>query len=231
MDLYSEMIQAVQDDLTIGSESSLYPLPLVKRAINRAYRKSGALFRWPSLEDAQKTSTEAATEFYDYPQNWRPDSIWKLSVDGKDYGDPLVFKDYLYEKENSLPAGLDKMWGNQWTRYFIYPTPTTDGEYNIEIHGMMNVEKLVNDRDFTIFSYSLPEGNEAIVLEAVAILKAKGEEEKSADFRSSEAKGILSIAWQKIRQEQSRNEKTQPLFDIPDFFSRGGTRTRTGRFD
>ena len=232
MDTFADLIQAVQDDQTVGSESTLYNLPLIKRVINRAYRKAGGLVFWPELQDAKKTSTEANQEYYDYPVNWRPNSVWKLVIDSVDYGDPLVFKDYLYEKENSLPSGLQKMWTNQWRRYFIYPIPTANGSQNIEVYGQKVVDVLSADGDVTIFSYSMPDCNEAIVLEAVAMLKAKGDEEKEGEFRSAEAKGILLLAWNRIARDQAKYEKTQPFFEVPDLF-RGNGRSpqNTGRFN
>lgn len=220
MDLFSELQTTVQSDMNIDDNSTLYPLATVKLAINRAYRKAGGLYRWPELEDAQKTSTVADQEYYDYPDTWRPDSMWKLIVDDEDYFDPLTFKDYLYEKENDIPSGADALWTTQWRRFFIYPTPTTNGNNNISIWGVKNVTTLTNDSDVTIFSYSLPECNEAVVLEAVAILRAKGEEPKIGEFKSVEAKQILTIAWGKIRQEQAKYEKTQPMFDVADLFGR-----------
>jgi hypothetical protein len=234
MDTFLDMQGAVQSDLTIGSESSLYPLTTVKLALNRAYRKAGTLFRWPQLEDSKKTSTEEDQEYYDYPRNWRPDSIWKLTVDGVRYGEtpdgsPLTFDDYLSWKEDN-PSGTEKKWANQWTRYFIHPTPTTDGDFNITIWGIENVATLTEDDDITIFSYSMPEGNEAIVLEAVAILKSKGEEEKQGQFRSDEAKQILAGSWDKVRKESAKYEKIQPFFDVPDLFGKNIVKNRIGGF-
>lgn len=233
MDEFSELIAAVQSDNTIGDESSLYPLATVKLAINRANRKIGHLFEWPEREDAKKTSTVSGQEYYDFPDTWQPDSIWKLTVDGTDYGDPISFKDYLYEKENSFPSGLSKVWGTQWRRYFIYPTPTTNGDNNISIWGLKAVETMVDDDDVTIFSYSMPEVNEAIVLEATAVLKAKGELEDKSIFRSNEAKQIVLVAWGKVRKNQAKYEKTQPMWEVPDYFprSRGGRKdSDIGRF-
>ena len=231
MDLFSELQSTVYNDLTSGSESTLFPVDTVKLNINRAYRKAGALFRWAETEDAKKTSTVAGQEYYDYPQTWRPDSVWKLEIDGIDYGDPLLFKDYLLEKENDFPSGLEKAWSNQWRRYFVYPIPTANGSYNISIWGQKTVDKLVNDSDTTIFSYSMPECNDAVVLEAVAICKAKADQKNDGEFLSIEAKQILINAWAKIQQEQKKYEPTQPFFEVQDFFARGGQRTRTGRFD
>jgi len=230
MNLYSDLITGVQDDLTIGSESTLFPLATVKRAINRAYLKAAGLYRWPETEDAKKTSTQELIEYYDYPSTWRPDSIWKLLVDDVDYGAPLSFQDYLYEKENDIPCGRDYLWASQWRRYFIYPTPTAAGSYNISVWGQKVVDELSADTDVTIWSYSMPECNDAIVLEADAILKNKGENEKSGEFKSMEAKQILTIAWGKVRQDQAKYYRTQPMYNVPDFYGRPNTADTIGRF-
>ena len=235
MDTLANMVQAIQDDFTIGDESTLYSPTLIKRAINRAYRKAGALFPWPELMDAKKTSTEANQEYYDYPQGWRSLSIWKVEVDNERYGEspdgsPLSFDDYLSWKED-YPDSTDKKWSNQQRRFFIWPIPTTNGTNNISVWGQMVTETLSNDSDTTIFSYSASEGNEAIVLEAVAILKSKGDQEKAGEFRSMEAKQILSGYWGKIRKEQAKYEKNQPFFDVPDFYGNSSTRDMRGRFD
>lgn len=218
MDTYLELQTEVQSDLNVDSNSTLFPLTTIKRVINRSYIKCGGLFRWPETEDAKKTSTVASQEYYDYPDTWRPDSIWKLTVDSTDYGDPLDFRDYLYEKEQDIPSGVDRMWSQQWRRFFIYPTPTTSGDNNISVWGQKIVTALSADGDITIFSYSMPECNDAIVLEASAILKAKGEDQTTTQFKSAEAKQILTIAWGKIRQERAKFEKTTPFFDVPDYF-------------
>ena len=236
MDTLSAMRTAIQSDLNVSSSSSLFPPATIDSAINRAYQKAGALFRWPALEDAKKTSSVADKEYYDAPSTWRPDSIWRLEVDGDYYGEdpdysPMVFQDYLDWKANDINENsTEKKWAVQWLRYFIYPTPSADGDNNISIWGQMNVEELSVDGDTTIFSYNSPECNEALVLEAVAILKKKGEAEKSGQMFSEEAKQILAIAFNKIRQEKAKYEKTQPMFEVDDFFGPGAKKQVTGNF-
>ena len=230
MDTFSELVAAVRSDLNVDSSSTLFPVATIKLAINRAYRKAGGLFDWPELEDALKTSTVSSQEYYDYPANWRPDSAWKLSVDDEDYGDPLVFKDYLYEKEEDIPSGADILWSSQWRRFFIYPTPTSNGNNNIVVWGIKVVTALDGDSDVTIFSYSMPECNDAIVLEAEAILKNKGEEEQKGQFRSLEAKGILALCWSRIKKSQAKYEKTRPLFNVLDFFGANNNSDVIGKF-
>jgi hypothetical protein len=236
MDTFSELVQAVQDDLSIGDESTLYSPTLIKRAINRAYRKAGALFPWTELSDAKKTTTQTGQEYYDLPSTWRSNSIWKVEIDGERYGEepdgsPLSYDDYLNWKED-YPDSTDKKWASQWRRYFVWPVPTTATAV-ISIWGFMVTETLVNDGDVTIFSYSGSEGNEAVVLEAVAILKSKGEQEKSGEFRSMEAKQILATMWGKIARENAKYEKDLPMWNVPDYFSGNGINNgtdMTGRF-
>lgn len=217
MNSFLELQQALQSDLNINSDSTLFPLTTVKLALNRSYIKCGALFLWPETESAKKTSSVANREYYDYPNTFRPDSIWKLIIDGNDYGEPIAFRDYLYEKENNIPSGRDRIWSSQWRRYFVYPTPTSDGDMNIYVWGQKSVDTMTNDGDTTIWSNSMPECNEAVVLEAAAILKNKGEDEKPGEFRSQEAKQILVVAWGKIRSSQKKYQKTKTQYNIPDY--------------
>jgi len=232
MDTFLEMDQALQDDLTVGPESTFFTPEVRARALTRAYRKAGGLFRWPDLQDARDTSSITNQEDYDFPTDFRSHTIWKLIVNGSDMGDPISYKDYQYEKENSVPSGMTKMWAVFKRKYFIYPTPTTNGSKNISIWGQEAVDTLVNPGDTTIFSYSQPECNEAIVLEAGAILKAKGGELKDGQFMSAEAKQILSLAWNDIKRQTARYEKTTPFFDVPDLFPSGRTvrNTNIGNF-
>lgn len=223
MDKFSEMVDAIQDDVTADDNSTFYSLALIKRVINRAKRKVEALYRWPALEDAKKTSTIANQEYYDYPQSWRDDSIWKVWVDSDDnnFGDPLVFGDYLYEKENDFPAGDKYIWANHNRKFFIQVNgvaPTSNGDNNIKIWGIKVTAALSADDDTTIFSYSMPEVNEAIVMEAVKILKSKGGEEQTGQMLSTEAKGIIALAWSRLKQDKAREEKTTPLLEVEDMF-------------
>lgn len=230
MDDLSDIRSVVQSDLNIGAETSLYPQTTVDLAINRAYRKIAGMFPWPETEDAKKTSTVTDQEYYDYPDNWRPDSIWKLTVDGEDLGDPLLFRDYLNETENDFPNGENNIWSNQWRRFFIRidkEAPASDGNNNISIWGLKVVDALDVDADVTIFSYSMPEMNDAIAQEAAAILRAKGEDEQRSMFRSTEALKIVTFQWNRIRKSQAKYEKVTPYFEVPDMFATNKQRSKT----
>lgn len=234
MDLLSELRAALQSDLTVGDESSLFPATTIDLAINRAYRKIGAMYKWTETKDAKKTNAIADSEYYDYPLTWRPESIWKIEIDGEDQGEPLTFDDYKFEKNNEFPGGFTTMWANYGKQYFLYPTPTVTGNKNIHIYGYKFVDALVNNDDFTIFSYSIPNINEAIVLEAQAILKHKANIGQSQDatsissvLLSMEARSIVVAEWTKIVQEKAKFQRTTPQMDVPDFFATGIANRRT----
>jgi len=237
MDTLGDIRQAIQDDLTVDDGSTLFSPTLLDRVINRSYIKAATLYRWPQLEDAKKTSTQANIETYDYPSTWRPDSIFRLEVSDEQYGEdpdgsPLAFEDYLtWRRDEDNENSTDKKWANQKTRYFIYPVPTSVGTNNISVWGIKNVTALTEDSDTTVFSYNMPECNEAVLLEALAILKGKGDEDKSGQFKSLEAKQMLTTAFNKLKQEQNKYEKNQPMFHVQDMFvnSRNASK-RIGNF-
>lgn len=235
MDTFLELIEAIASDLNISaSGSSLYPLPTIKRALNRAYSRAGGLFRWPETEDAQKRDSVADAEYYDYPSYWRPDSMYRLEINGELYGEmpdgsPLNFNDFRTWLLN-YPNVSDKKWTTQWRRFFISPIISTAGVKNIKAWGQKSVSKLEFDSDLTIFSKHMRECNDAIVLEALEILKNKGENTNTGLMMSQKAEKILALAYQGIKQEQPKYEKNMPFLDVPDFFGRSSTQQITGNF-
>jgi len=217
MDSFIQLINAVYSDLTASEESDLYNLTAVKLAVNRAYQKAGSLFKWPKTQSAQTTDTQTNIDYYDVPDNWKPDSAWKLTVDGIDYGKPVLFEDYLKFKED-YPTSKEKKWSQQANRVFISPTPSAVGVDNISIFGFESIDWLTNDEEETIFSHNMRDCNDAIVQEAVAIMKAKADDTNTSIFRSTAAKSILATAWIKIQQGQMHKRRDQPMFKVPDFF-------------
>lgn len=227
---FQDIYEAVQSDMNVLDEAPLFPLATIKDAVNRSYVKCHSIYKWPGKEWAKKTSTQANIEYYDYPSDFEDDSIWRIEVDDEQYGEdpdgsPTRFEDYLIWRRDSANANsTDKKWSTQKRRFFIYPVPTAVGSYNITVWGRKVPPALSGDSDTTIFSNSMPVGNEAVVMEAEAILRAKGEEEKSSLFRSQEAKQILVTAWDKIRKEQDKYEKLEPFFEVTDMFGKQNTK-------
>jgi hypothetical protein len=234
---FAEMRTTLQSDLTIDSMSSLFDPNTAGLSIARAYRKIAAMYQWPQTRDSKITSTVAGQEYYDYPTNWRPDSIWKLMVDGVDYGEPLAIKDYYSEQQNNYPSGLTILWSNENNRFLITNgalPPQTNGNNNMVVWGHKVVDPLVNDSDTTIFSFNMPELNEAIILEASAILKQKGEIMQvlrrlyisGSELLSFQSTSIVNAAWQKVMQQNAKYAKTIPMFQTPNLFPSGINRNQ-----
>src|SRR5258706_5888771 len=242
MDLFSDIVAAIQSDLNIDSNSTLFDTGTIKLNANRAYRKVSAYHRWPPLRDAQKTSTVAGQEDYDYPQNWQPDSIWKVRIAGKDMGDATTLKDYYNEVEINFPSGNKYIWTTQNDRILVQyngAAPITNGDNDIELWGFNYPPKMVADADVTVFSYNHPEINEAIVLEALSICRIKGGEQpvrllryiQGALLLSIEAQGILDKTWAMIQQEQAKIDKTQAQWNVSDMFATGINRVNSKRYN
>ena len=229
----AELRSIIQSDLNVSDSSSLFPPATINSAINRGYVKAYRLFRWPGTEDAKATTTQADHDYYDSPSNFVPDSMWRVQVDGVMYGTkpggrPMSYHDFLQWKIDN-PSSTEKRWAKQWNRYFISPTPTASA-LAIVVWGQENADVLDDDTDVTIFSYNLPECNEAVILEAKAILKNKGASPKDGQFYSAEAKGILAVAYARISQDTAQEEKIQPMLNVPDFFGSGSQTQVTGNF-
>ncbi len=238
MTLFSDLKSTVLSDLNASTNSSLFPSATVESAINRAYIKLSRLFRWPALEDAKMTSTALNQPYYDSPEGWSPNSMYRLEIDDDLYGEdpdgsPMDFNDYLTWKENN-PNSTEKKWSVQNLRFFVSPTPTAVGSNNISIWGQKVVTLLSSASDTTIWSKNMPECNEAIVLEAEAILRQKGDSVKTVqtgdDILSAQAKQIVLLAFGRLKAEKSKIEKTQPFLDVPDFFGPNTVKQITGGF-
>ena len=238
MNTLSDFRTEVQSALNVGDNSSLFPPTTIDRVLNRAYIKCARLFRWPQLEDAKLTTTQTDHEYYDFPDGWSPDSMYKLQIGDDYYGDEpdfssMAFQDYLnWKADEDNEDSTEKKWAVHGNQYFIYPTPTEAGLV-ISIWGQKNVTKMtVGDDDATtIFSENMPECNEAIVLESIAMLKKKGESDKVGELFSAEAKGILAVAFNKLKQESAKEEKEQPMLEVTDMFGEPSASETIGRFD
>lgn len=233
MDSLSEMRSAVQSDLNASGNSSLFPPDTIDDVLNRAYIKIAGFVRWPDLEDAKTTTTQLNQEYYDVPDTWRYNSVWRITVNGDLYGEepdgsPLDFKDYLEWKDENTSSTLKK-WAQYRNQIFIYPTPTAAG-VEIVAWGQRTITEMTVDGSTTIFSENMPEVNEAIVLEAEAILRRKGEADDKGQLVSTEAKTIVLTAFDKVKKEKSKYEKVQAQFNVPDFFGKTASEENIGNF-
>lgn len=236
METQAEIRQAVQDDLSAATNSTFYSPTLIDRTIGRVYMKVTSLWRWPQLQDALYTTTQSGINYYDAPDTWRPQSIWRLEINNERYGEspdgsPISFQDFLSWKEDNATS-TKKRWAMQWRRFFVSPTPTSSS-LELAVWGQKNAAALTVgvDAATTIFSENMPECNEAIALEVAAVLRLKGERPSDKQLLSQEANAIFLVAFNKWTKDTAKQEKTEPFLNVPDFFGRQNSSYNIGNFD
>lgn len=215
---------AILDDLSVDSSNTFYNTPMIKRLINRAVRKAAAAYDWPYTERALKRDSESGQEYYNYPENWKPDSIKKLKYNGEKY-DKKRFQDYEDYQEEYGTGATDKIFSDYRNRYFINPAPAQDIAGGIEIWGQEIPDDMVDDTDTTPFSAE-PEIEEIIIdiTRGLILQKNKGSDMARSDKIIKEAMVLLSLVWDKVKKRQTGyKSKNKSMFKRLNLFSNKGT--------
>ena len=218
-DLETELLER----LLVADNSTLYPSARLTMLIQNAYRWAKSLVIWNDLVNARKTGTKVDHEYYDYPAEFRSESIIRLEVDGEVY-ERKNFEDYLDYKDNNANT-TKKMFASFSRRYFINPTPTLAGSYNIHVWGAIEGDQLDSSSSTTIFSYGNEEGNEAIIQKAFAVAIGRADPQL-AKSETQEATVTLLRLHQLEQGRTQRNKRLDhPMFNVPDYF--GGSQNST----
>lgn len=237
MNTRSELVTELQAQLLASSNASIYPESRLITLIQNAYQWAAGLHNWQALNDAKKTTVEANQYYYDYPDVFKDNSIYRIEINDSDGDnsddeyDRKAFEDFL-DYRNNYPSSTKRIFANHGKRYFIAPTPTARIENGLVVWGNKLLEKdaLDEEDDTTIFSYSAIEGNEAIVRKAFStaikrIDRQQGQEEETV------ARGMLAELWNHEIAHSQRDQRIQhPKFDVPDFFGAAGG-SPIGRFN
>lgn len=223
-ELETELVARLQ----VASNSTLYPSTRITSLIKDAYLWATQFFIWHDLVRARCTSTSAGYEYYDYPSNFRSESIIRMEVDSVEYV-RKNFEDYLaYKKDN--PSTTKKMFASFGRQFFINPTPATTGTNNIVVWGAIQADALDSSSSVPIFSYNKEEGNEAVIKKAMAVALGRTD---PVIARKEEADAIIILS--KLAQDEAKNTQrnkrlAHPMLDIPNYFSNGGS-TSIGSFN
>lgn len=218
---FSELITELQNRLSINVSNTFWTLDMLKSWLNEANRYCCLFRHWPFTEKALYTFSRADAFYYDFPKEFRSDSIRRLEVE-QDDGQMKAYKKIRYEDfmnyiENE-PNGTDKIFSDHQRFYFINPKISVSGK-QICIWGQEKPAELVNDNDETPFAQGDEAGEEAIIKRALMIALQKARKYKEAAVEREEANIILEQIWQRISEEQSLYQnKDAPFFDVPRFF-------------
>lgn len=222
---FLEMQTAVYDDLSVANTDAFYSLAYIKRIINRAKNRVENAHDWPHLERAMTRDSEANQEYYNYPENWKQDSIYKLKYNGDDY-EKVRFKDYLQYQEDYDNNATDKIFSDFRNRFFINPKPAILVTAGIEFWGQEYSADLSGDTDETPFT--LEREVEEIIIElslAMALKKGRGSNYQRGMIMEKDALTKLEIINRKILKRQSSYRfKNRSMFKELNLFPGGATR-------
>jgi len=223
-DLETELLARLQ----VATNSTLYPSARLTTLIQNAYIWATQLFIWHDLVRAMTTGTKVDHEYYDYPAEFRSESILQMEIDGDWYG-RKNYEDYLdYRRDN--PSTTKKMFASFGRRFFVNPTPTTLGSANISIWGAIQADALSLSSSVPIFSYNKEEGNEATIRKAFSVA-VKRQDSNLSTSEENEAKAVLAkLSFDEQTNTQRNQRLNHPMLNVPDFFV-GKGRTPYSRFN
>ena len=217
---FLEMQTAFYDEFSVANTDSFLTLTYVKRILNRMKKKVEATHDWPHLERAMMRDSEA-NEYYNYPENWKQDSIYKLKYNGDNY-DKVKFADYLRYQEDEGSNSSDKIFSDFRNRFFINPAPTEVVTNGIVFWGQEYSDDMSADGDESPFT--LENEIEEIIIElaiATALKKSRGSMYTLGVTRERDALTMLEVANRKImKRKSSYKYKNREQFKRMDLFPR-----------
>lgn len=215
-----EMTTAILDDLGKSTSDPFYTTDIIKRYVNRSKNRIEGAHDWAQLERAVKRDSEA-NEYYNYPENWKQDSIYKLKYNGDNY-DKVKFADYLRYQEDEGSNSSDKIFSDFRNRFFINPAPTEVVTNGIVFWGQEYSDDMSADGDESPFT--LENEIEEIIIElaiATALKKSRGSMYTLGVARERDALTMLEVANRKImKRKSSYKYKNREQFKRMDLFPR-----------
>jgi len=227
MQTLDDMTEKLTDDLMAAASSTLYTADRKKKAIQYAHLWATGLYSWTELRRGRRANSIIAHEYYDYPADFRTDTLGEfLYFNGVPYR-RKAWNDYL-EHQRKNPSSTKRIFADYGRQYFIFPIPMVVAP--IDLWGQIQAPQIVNPTDKTIFSLHDDTGNEAIVRKALSDLIKRIDR----DLSDSEEKGavtLLSIIWDKVqKRQQTAQTMNRPMFNVPNFFPGSNAGFQAGNF-
>jgi hypothetical protein len=226
--------QALLDDLSVESTDTFFTTAILNRFINRAIKAISNLKNW---QQTQGSDTQALVmagdetdEYWNYPENYKTDSIYRLEYNGESYK-RLTWQEYLKHKLNHS-SSTKRVYSDHKRQLFIHPRPTTNA--NLDIWGHEIPADLSDDAD------EHPFNDEQLLEEAIQQYALGLCYRKRGGSYRSEGKQLIkdAIALALESFNQQRNEQAgyrtehAEMFEHTDFLPDGSGRpTRRGSFE
>jgi len=234
MDTRSEMEAELLAQLQVSTNSSLYPSARLTSLIQNSYKSATSLFKWLALSRAKTTSTSAKAVgadvcYYDYPPEFRTNTIFRVQIDGKEYN-RKGFNSFLDYRNRYTTGGNKRIFAN-YQRYLFVSPDTEEGTDNMDVWGIIQAPELSAPTSETIFTGNADDCNMAVVGLAFS-LAMKKVDPKLADKEKAEAIATLiktnTDEWDEYAKDQQLDT---PLFEVPDFFGKPDINNMIGQFN
>lgn len=226
MQTYLEMQTELISRLGVASNSTKFPTSRIQSLIKDAHLWATALypFRELTLEtDVSTTGTSStvlpnATEFT-YPAAYRSNSIWLIFIGTNEYL-KRNFDDLLRYSLNN-PNSIKRRFADFGRKYYVFTSPAVS--QTMKVYGQQQATQLSSSGDKTIFSDANDDGNEAIVLKAMAVAQNKPDKEQEAIIR------LTKIFSDQKGKAQFDVPMAKPMFNVPNFFPGPGRMSLGGQ--
>lgn len=217
MNTRGEILSRLKSELKMSSTSSKFSDTDLNDKIWDATIWAADQFSWPQIERGVQRTTQAK-EYYNYPSEFKSDSVYLVTVDGVQY-DFIEFDDFQKFKRNNPGNTQSKLASTFGRQYFIHPAPTGTSQV-INAWGLIQPASYSDDNSKTIFSDSEASLNEAIMRKAKATcLKSTAQ----AAAEETRALAILEKGFNRIKRRRARfQKKDSPKFEHTDYFATGG---------
>ncbi len=199
--------------------------------INAAARMAWNYKPWPFTKGAKSVAT-VDSEYFDYPGDFEDGSITLLKVGGKKF-DKRSFEDYQQTFEDEATS-TERIWAEYDRFIFINQNAYAIGD-TLDLFGTRRAPKLSTASDLLPFSPNNDDeetgGNWAIVLLAYGEALSSEKKKNPTEGTNQTKKGfaLLDVEWQPYGQRKAFEQRSQPMFNVPNFFG-SSSRNNIGNF-
>lgn len=234
MQTRSDMEVELLARLRVAGNSTVFTADRLTQLIANAYIWCTEQYVFHELVKAKITSTIINQQYYDYPIEFRTDSIVSVIVGGVAYLRKNFFDFLSFQRDSQISSGV-YLYADYMRQFHIYPIPVASGSLDMTVYGAVQADALTNPDTTTIFTDQNASGNEAIVEKAFSVAVSTSTATRYsanlADIHEKKAMSILTSIFKKQNQQTQKDQKMMPMYDVPDMFGSMGSTQNLGSFN
>ena len=219
MDTRQDMEAELVSQLQVSQNATQFTPTRITDLIQKSYIWCTEQQAFKALQRAKGGFTVLGQDVYDYPEEYRSDTLAEIIYIGGLPYKRKNFSDYQEKKYND-PNSASRIFADYARQYFVSPTPTQDN-LAIVLFGQIQAEALDLATSPTIFSYSSSSGNEAVVRKALSVAIKMKNPKLSASEEVAAAGILAKIRSEELAKSTQEQRLDHPVWDVPDFFGGG----------